>query len=80
MGTERLEGCGGGRWVLVLARAVTRPYPGLQVSARPSVRESKGAGGEIWAGGTRGRVLVNVLRKSRRVLTCGENSALALSV
>lgn len=79
-GAEQPEGCGGGRWALLLPQAATWPYPGLQVSARPSVGERKGAEGEVWAGGTRGWVLVNALRKSYRVLRCGENPALALSV
>lgn len=60
MGTERLEGCGGGRWALVLPRAATWPYPGLRASAWLSMGEGRGAGGEGWAGRTGGRVLYEV--------------------
>jgi len=80
MGTERLEGCRGGRRALVLPWAATWPYPGPEVSVLPSVGEGKGAGGEVWAGGTRGQVFMNALRKSCRVLGHGVNAVLALRV
>lgn len=77
MGTGQLEGRGGGRRALVLPWAAVWPYLGLWVSAQLSIGERKGAGGEVWAGGTRGRVSVNVHRKSWRDLRCGENPVLA---
>lgn len=47
MGTERLVGCGGGRWAFVLPWAATWPCPGLQVPARLRVGEGRGAGDEV---------------------------------